>query len=132
MARRTSETLTARESQIMDVVWRLGEATAEVVREALPGRPHDSTARTLLRVLERKGYLTHEVRGKAYVYRAAVERRKAQRRVLRSVVARFFGGNAEDLVMRLIEDEQITLEQLRELQRPAAPRRPRRGKGGDR
>lgn len=132
MARNPSETLTARESQIMDVVWRLGEVTADQVREALPDRPHDSTTRTLLRVLERKGYLTHEVRGKAYVYRAAVERRKAQRRVLRSVVSRFFGGNAEDLVMRLIEDEQITPEQLRELQSPGAMSKRRGGKGGKR
>ena len=56
----------------MDVIWRLEEATAEQVREALTGKPHDSTVRTLLRVLETKGYLVHEPRGKAYVYRAAV------------------------------------------------------------
>ena len=80
MAPRASESLTEREAQIMDVVWRLGEVTAEQVREALPGAPHDSTVRTLIRVLENKGYLTHEVRGKAYVYRALVERRKAEAR----------------------------------------------------
>ena len=70
----------------MDVVWRLGEATAEQVREAMPGRPHDSTVRTLMRVLESKGYLSHEARGKAYVYRATVGRQKAQRLALRSVL----------------------------------------------
>ena len=47
----------------MDVVWRLGEATAEQVREAMPGSPHDSTVRTLMRVLEAKGYLSHESPG---------------------------------------------------------------------
>ena len=61
----------------MNVVWRLGEATAEQVRAALPGDPHDSTVRTLLRVMETKGYLRHLARGKAYVYRAAVGRQKA-------------------------------------------------------
>jgi predicted transcriptional regulator len=132
MARRRSETLTGREAQIMDVLWRRGEATAEEVREAMPDRPHDSTIRTLLRVLEQKGYVAHEPRGKAYVYRAAVERRNAQRHALRSVLAQFFGGSAEDLVLRLIEDERITPEQLDELRR-AAPeprgRGPTEGKG---
>jgi BlaI family penicillinase repressor len=128
MARTPSETMTGREAQVMDAVWRLGEATAEQVREALPAPLHDSTVRTLLRVLESKGYLGHESRGKTYVYRALVERRKAQRRVLRSVLARFFGGSAEDLVLRLIEDERITPEQLDELRR-AKPEPKERGKG---
>lgn len=127
MVRPTSETLTGREAQIMEAVWRLGEATAEQVREALPEPLHDSTVRTLLRVLETKGYLRHEVRGKAFVYRAAVERQKAQRRALKSVLARFFGGSAEELVQRLIEDERLTLEQLDELRR-AAPAARDRGK----
>jgi BlaI family transcriptional regulator, penicillinase repressor len=110
----------------MDAVWRIGEASAEQVREALPEPLHDSTVRTLLRVLETKGYLCHEVRGKAYVYRAAVERNKAQRHALRSVLARFFGGSAEDLVLRLIEDERITPEQLDALGRKAPTPRARK------
>src|SRR5207302_170146 len=104
---------------------QLGEATAEQVRAALPMSLHDSTVRTLLRVLESKGYLGHEVRGKAFVYRAAVGRQKAQRQALRDVLARFFGGSAEDLVLRLIEDERITPEQLDELRRTAPATRKR-------
>lgn len=117
MARTPSETLTMREAQVMEAIWRLGEATAEQIREALPEPLHDSTVRTLLRVLESKGYVRHEVRGKAFAYRAAMEKGKAQRRVLRSVLALFFGGSAEDLVLRLIEDERITSEQLADLRR---------------
>jgi BlaI family transcriptional regulator, penicillinase repressor len=112
MARPPAETLTEREAQVMDTVWQLGEATAEQVRATLPQPLHDSTVRTLLRVLESKGYLRHELRGKTFVYHAAVERKKAQRHALRSVLARFFSGSAEDLVLRLIEDERITPEQL--------------------
>ena len=119
MARGRSETLTAREAEIMDVVWRLGAATAEQIREGLEDRLHDSTIRTLLRILESKGFLAHEARGKAYVYRAAVERERAQGLALRTMLARFFRGSAEDLVLRLIEDEQITPEQLDELRRGA-------------
>jgi predicted transcriptional regulator len=132
VARPPSEALTEREAQIMDAVWRLGEATAEQVRGALPGPAHDSTVRTLLRVLEAKGYVAHEARGKAYVYRAAVERRKAQRLALRGVLRRFFAGSAEDLVLRLIEDEQLTpgqLDALRRSARPAATTPKRRRKG---
>jgi len=118
----------------MNTVWRLGEATAEQVRQALPEPLHDSTVRTLLRILESKGYLGHNVRGKAYVYRAVVERKKAQRHALRSVLARFFGGSAEDLVLRLIEDERITPEQLDALRRtvpaPRARSAARRRAGG--
>ena len=125
MARGRSETLTAREAQIMDVVWRLGEATVEQVREALDDRPHDSTIRTLLRILESKGFLAHEARGRAYLYRAAVERKRAQGNALRAMLAQFFRGSAEDLVLRLIEDERITPEQLDELRR-GAPARPRK------
>jgi predicted transcriptional regulator len=127
--------LTGREAQIMDVFWRLGEATAEQVRAELTDPLHDSTVRTLLRVLVTKGYLTHEARGKAFVYRAAIDRDKAQRRVLSNVLARFFGGSAEDLVLRLIEDEKLTPEQLDEIRRAAAPapkpRPRRRSSGGD-
>ncbi len=119
MARGKSETLTEREAQIMDVVWDLGEATAEQVREALPGQPHDSTVRTLLRVLVSKGYLAQMARGKAYVYAPAIERDKAQKTALHSLLARFFGGSAEDLVLRLIEDRQIKPEQIEQLRRKA-------------
>ncbi|MGP0070161.1 MAG: BlaI/MecI/CopY family transcriptional regulator [Isosphaeraceae bacterium] len=125
MARPASETLTGREAQVMDALWRLGEATAEQVREALPQSLHDSTVRTLLRVLESKGYLCHEARGKSFVYRAVIGRQKAQRHALRDLLGRLFGGSAEDLVLRLIEDETITLEQLDELRR-SAPEPPKR------
>jgi len=135
MARTPSQTLTGREAQVMDAVWRLGEATAEQVRGELPESLHDSTVRTLLRVLESKGYLRHEARGKAFVYQAAIARQKAQRNALRSMLAQLFGGSTRDLVLRLIEDDQITPEQLDEVRRAAAlsPRKEgeaRRGKKG--
>ena len=131
MARSPSSSLTEREAQIMDVVWRLGEATAEQVRASLPGGPHDSTVRTIMRVMVAKGYLTQESAGKAYVYRAAVGRQKAQGLALRSVLGRFFAGSAEDLVLRLIEDEHLSSQQLDELKQSAkSSARPKRKKGG--
>ena len=67
VARPPSETLTGREAQIMDVLWRVDEATAEQIRAGLPDPLHDSTVRTLLRVLVSKGYVAQEARGKAFV-----------------------------------------------------------------
>jgi predicted transcriptional regulator len=113
--RSRSEALTEREAQVMDVLWRLGPATAEQVREALPGRPHDSTVRTLLRVLEGKGHVARDDRGTAYTFRATVDRARAQLTAIRGLLNRFFGGSAEDLVLRLVEDEVITPEQLEEI-----------------
>ncbi len=130
MPRPPSETLTEREAQIMDVLWRLGDGTAEQVREGLPDQPHDSTVRTLLRALESKGYVAHDDRGKAYTYRALVSRAKAQRTAVRSLLARFFGGSAEDLVLRLLADERITPKQLDEIRQsnstPSPPSSPSR------
>ncbi len=113
----------------MDAIWRLGRATAEQVRDALPEPLHDSSVRTLLRILESKGYLQHEVQGKAYVYHAAVVRAKAQGKAMRELLTRFFGGSAEDLVMRLLEEKHLTPEQLDDL-RNSAPKRTRRRDGG--
>ena len=127
MPRPPSEMLTQREAQIMDVLWRLSAATADEIRAELPGEPHDSTVRTLLRVLESKGFVVHDTRGKTFGYRAAAAREKVQRKALRSFLARLFGGSAEDLVLRLLEDEQITPEQLAQL-RSAQPKRSRRKK----
>ena len=130
MPRALTEILTEREAQIMDVLWRRGEALADQVRAELPGEPHDSTVRTLLRILETKGFVAHQTRGKAFVYRPAVGRARAQRSALKNFVGRLFGGSAEDLVLRLIEDEVLTLEQLELSRKQAQPRSPRRRKGG--
>jgi predicted transcriptional regulator len=122
--------LTEREAQIMDVLWRHGEALADEIREELPGEPHDSTVRTLLRILETKGFVSHETRGKAFVYRPAVERAQAQRSALRKFLGRLFDGSAESLVLRLIEDEVLTPAQLEQIRRQAQLRPLRRRKGG--
>jgi len=113
----------------MDVLWKLGTALADEVRAALPDEPHDSTVRTLLRILETKGYVVHDVRGKSFIYRPAVERAQAQRSALRNFLGRLFRGSAEDLVLRLIEDEVITPAQLDQIRKSAQPRRSRRRKG---
>src|SRR5262245_27656960 len=130
MTRRPTQGLTDREAEIMDVVWGLGEATADQVRGRLSGAPHDSTVRTILRLLEAKGYLGHEARDKAYVYRPLVPREAAQRRAVADLLGRFFRGSAGDLVQQLLDNEHLTPGELDRIRRAAEPstgkRRPRR------
>ncbi len=130
MPRIKAELLTERETEILNTLWKLGTASADEVRAALPDDPHDSTIRTLLRILESKGYVEHDVRGKSYIYRPAVERAQVQRSALRSLLGRMFAGSAEDLVVRLIEDDILTPAQLEQIRASVKPPRPGRRKGG--
>ncbi len=95
----------------MEILWARGDATAETVRQALPDEPHDSTVRTLLRVLKDKGYV--RVKGRQPVnYLPRVSREQAQSKAAKSLLARLFGGAAEALVLRLLEDEELTPQQI--------------------
>lgn len=126
MSRPASENLTEREAQIMNVLWSQGSATADAVRMALPDEPHDSTVRTLLRVLKDKGYVRIAGRNPAS-YEPLVSREQAQSTATQSLLARLFQGAAESLVLRLLEDEQLTTEQIAELRKKI---KSRKRKGG--
>jgi BlaI family transcriptional regulator, penicillinase repressor len=97
--------LTKRERLIMDVLFRLGRATADEVRRELPGAPSDSTVRTQLRVLEEKGYVRHEEAGRRFVFSAVLPRRSVRKSALRHVVDTFFEGSTEKVVAALLGGE---------------------------
>lgn len=99
----------------MEILWELETATSEQVRKRLSGKPHDSSVRTLLRVLERKSFVKVDSTTRPSTYRAAVPRKKAQKKAVSRLIDRLFSGSAESLVARLIEDKQLTLEQLEEI-----------------
>jgi BlaI family transcriptional regulator, penicillinase repressor len=98
----SAATLTRRERQIMDILYRRGRATAGDVMEALSGDPSYSTVRTQLRVLEAKGHVRHEDVGLRYVYSPAVPRHAARKSALRHLVETFFDGSAEKTVAALL------------------------------
>ena len=98
----THTTLTKRERQIMDILYRLGRATAADVLAALPGSPHYSTVRTQLRVLEEKGHVRHEADGLRYVYVPTLARHTARKAALRHLVDTFFDGSAAGAVSALL------------------------------
>lgn len=101
--------LTKRERQIMDVLYRLGRATAGEVGTALPGTPNDSTVRTQLRVLEEKGHLRHEQDGVRYVYVPTVSRTVARRTALTHLIDTFFDGSAAGLLTTLLGSDAARL-----------------------
>jgi len=119
MTTRTPTTLAKRERQIMDVLYRLGRATASEIREQLPGSPSDSTVRTQLRVLEDKGHVRHEEHGLRYVYLPTVPRHAARRAALRHLVDTFFEGSAAKIVTTLLDSDASRLSD-EELDRIAA------------
>lgn len=127
MARPVSEMLTDREAQIMEILWAAGEATAEQVRRKLPDDPHDSTVRTLLRVLHDKGYV--QVRGRQpAVYVPIIARQEAQQKAATRLIERLFGGSADTLVLRLLENEQLTPQQLEQLRKTYSSQRRKGGR----
>jgi predicted transcriptional regulator len=105
----THTTLTRRERQIMDVLYRRNRATAAEVMAELPGEPNYSTVRTQLRVLEEKSHVRHEEEGGRYVYAPAVPRHAARKSALKHLVETFFDGSAEQVVAAVLGGEASRL-----------------------
>jgi BlaI family transcriptional regulator, penicillinase repressor len=95
--------LSRRERQIMDVIYKLGKATAAEIHERLPDQPTYSTVRAKLRVLEEKGFVRHQEQGPRYVFTPTTAPDKARRSALQHLVDTFFGGSAEQVVATLID-----------------------------
>jgi BlaI family transcriptional regulator, penicillinase repressor len=95
--------LSRRERQILEGVYRLGEATVAEIRAQLPDPPGYDSVRTTMRLLEDKGVLRHRRDGQRYVYRATLEKGKARQGALRELVRTFFDGSAEAAALALLE-----------------------------
>ena len=95
--------LSRRERQIMDVLYQAGKGTAADVRAGLPEAPSYSAVRTMLRILEEKGHVRHELDGPRYVYIPVVARDKAKRSALKHVVNTFFDGSSAQVMAALFE-----------------------------
>jgi len=117
MARKPSETLTAAELRLMDILWANGSATVNEIMDALPQDPPlaYNTVLTTLRILERKGYVTHEKNSRAFRFTPVVDHRQASQSAVRYVVRRFFRDSPKALVLRVLEDQNVGPRQLRRL-----------------
>jgi predicted transcriptional regulator len=114
------DTLTRRERQIMDVLYKLKRGTVGQVLAKLRDKPSYSTVRAQLRILEQKGHVLHEEHGLRYVYAPVVSRESARRFALRHLVETFFEGSVEKVVTALLGGEIVRaspeeLDRLRQI-----------------
>ena len=117
MPPKPSETLTEAELRVMNVLWCKGPATVQQVLDALSEK-HDlayNSVLTIIRVLEKKGYLKHTKDGRAHVYRAVIARAEASRSEVRHLVSRFFGNSHESLLLNLLEQQDLDADELKRL-----------------
>jgi len=103
MGRPKDQGLSRRERQIMDVIYRRGQATAAEVLEEMPAPPSYSAVRAMLRVLEEKGHLCHVQQGPRYVFLPTVARETARKSALKQLVRTFFDGSTEQTVAALLD-----------------------------
>ena len=118
MARTKTGTLTQFELEIMRIVWRDGETTVPELQQALEkaGRPVAlPTIRTMLGILEGKGYVARRTGRRRHVYRATVSADQAQKGILKDIIERAFEGSALSLVTALVNGEMVSKKELRKV-----------------
>ena len=106
--------LSRRERQILDIIYRLGEATAQDVLDNLPDPPSYSAVRALLVTLENKEMVKHTKAGRRYLYQPAIAEDSAKRSALKNLLGTFFQGKPENLVAALLdpEDQKLSTEEI--------------------
>ncbi|MEE8134172.1 MAG: BlaI/MecI/CopY family transcriptional regulator [Gemmatimonadales bacterium] len=107
----SQNSLSRRERQIMDVIYRHGSATAQDVREQIADAPSYSAVRALLRVLEDKGHLKHRHNGPRYVYHPTLARERARKSALKRLLSTFFDDSPEAAVAALLDMSTDDLDQ---------------------
>jgi len=109
---------TAAEFRLLDILWRLEEGTIdELLRASADDRPLNyKTVQTVLRIMENKKFVSHSLRGRAFVYRPRVRRDEVSRTSLRSLLKRYFRNSPSELLVNLLEDERIDTKELQEIE----------------
>ena len=109
---------TAGEMRLLQVLWERGEATVEDIVNAHPEkqRPNYKTTQTLLRIMEQKGLITHESRGRVFVFKPLISRKAIDHRSIKALLSRNFGGSASGLLVNLLEASPVKEEELAELE----------------
>jgi BlaI family penicillinase repressor len=101
------------ELEVMQLVWAHAPVTAEAVRERLERPLKESTVRTVLRRLEDKGYVTHTVEGRTYVYQAAAPRGRVAAKAVQRIVDWFCNGSMEEVLVGMVDASMLDQRQLR-------------------
>ncbi len=119
MAKKRKRKLSPANLEIMKVAWEKGEVTIADVVEAINAERKEPIRRTTIQVqmnrLEDYGWIKHRTEGRTYVYSAVAEKQKTRREILEDIKNRVFGGSRAELVKCLIEDEELSSEEIKEL-----------------
>lgn len=99
-----------RERQILEIIYARGEATAAQVVQDMPDAPSKTAVRTLMRILEEKGHLTHRQEGMVYIYQPSRPRTPAGQSALRQVLRTFFGGSIQEALAAHLADQNADLK----------------------
>jgi len=119
MAKKKLPAVSRAETEILRIVWQLDKATVQEVCDKLPAKRKITyaTVQTLLRRLEKKGYLKHEAEGKAHVFFAAVKSEDVIKRTVSDFLERLFGGDPVPLMQYLAEHDKITIDDIKNLKK---------------
>jgi BlaI family penicillinase repressor len=122
---RSKPHLTELQQAILDVLWSKGPVTSEEIRESLlPRHPlKDPSVRTLLRRLEARGFVTHDMDGKVFRYRAVEARQGLAARAVRQIIDRFWSGSTEQFLLGMVTEEVLTRQDLQRLMRKVGTRK---------
>jgi len=114
MPPKKSNTLTEAELRLMKILWRRGESAVTDLVAAMPDGETlaYNSVLTTIRILEQKGYVEHRQEGRAFVYRPCVAEQEAGRSEVRHILSRFFGNSRERLLLSLLDDEEISPEEV--------------------
>ncbi|WP_367874028.1 BlaI/MecI/CopY family transcriptional regulator [Luteolibacter sp. Populi] len=114
-----AEALARRERQVMDILYRMGEATAQEVMDQMADPPTYSAVRALLATMIEKSLLSFRKDSRRYVYRPAVPEKKAKRSALKSLLSTFFEGKPENLVAALLDpkDQQLSTDEIEKIRK---------------
>ena len=112
-----AKSLSALEHTVMQIIWSEGPSTADQVRRVLEHEKplKDSTIRTILRRLEEKGFVTHRVEGRTYVYSHQLLPQNVALRAVSQIIDRFCSGSVEQLLIGMVDGQMLTKEQLQKL-----------------
>ena len=124
MANKPSPILTDGELRIMEVIWDRGPSTVRDIQDRLSEPLEESSIRTFLAILERKGRIVRRKVGRAFEYDAVADRAQARHRAVRQLIGRLF-TNPADLVLNVIKSEELSQAELEELRKAIAAARPR-------
>lgn len=103
------------ERDILSIVWRVGNVSAEQVREELDRPLKDSTVRTVLRRLEEKGYVIHSTKNRTFLYRPVESRQRVAGRAVKRIVDWFCEGSMEELLVGMVDSRVLDRAELQQL-----------------